>query len=316
VLLALRDIVAVVPEKTVVAFLGDNIYPAGLPPVGDIGRDAAEQALRAQLTAAGLAQALFVPGNHDWGDHSTEGSAAIRRQATWLSEHPRAQVSPQAGCAGPGVHDLNGVRLVTLDTEWWFQEQANLSGCALSEAEAFGAALQEAIAPENGAPVVVVGHHPLRSRGPHGGFFTLADWIYPSRLAFGRWRRIIPPLPGLGPASRWIQRGKQDLGSVEYSGLKRRIVNAFATRPPLVYASGHEHSLQVFEGGAAASLLLVSGAGSTSNTTSVGHDATTLFAHEHAGFMVLDVMSDHALLRVIEPGSQRVRYWREVPLSR
>lgn len=129
VLVALREIASAVPEKTVVVFLGDNIYPAGLPPEDAAGRQDAERALNAQLAAAGSAQAIFIAGNHDWGFSPGEGSASLQRQAAWLKGHS-AQLSPNPGCPGPGIHDFAGARLVTLDTQWWLQSAEERGTCS------------------------------------------------------------------------------------------------------------------------------------------------------------------------------------------
>ena len=97
--------------------------------------------------------------------------------------------------------------------------------------------------------------------------------------------------------------------------MRTRLGDAFRRRPPLVVASGHEHSLQVLDGGAAATLFLVSGLGSSEKATSVGSGDDTLFAHQHPGFMVLDILESRALLRVVEPGEGGVVFWHEVPLT-
>src|SRR5690606_32767865 len=61
---------------------------------------------------------------------------------------------------------------------------------------------------------------------------------------------------------------------------------------PLVYAAGHDHSLQVFDGGRThARYTLVSGMGSRSSD--VGSNRRTLFAHSNPfapGFMEIDFL--------------------------
>ncbi len=55
------------PEKTVVAFLGDNIYPSGMPKESDRYRAEAERRLNEQLRVLreSGAEGWFIPGNHD-----------------------------------------------------------------------------------------------------------------------------------------------------------------------------------------------------------------------------------------------------------
>jgi len=315
VLESLRDTTRNVADRTVVVFLGDNIYPAGLPPAGSPDRGEAEAALAAQLAAAGKARAIFVPGNHDWANAKADGLAAVLRQAEWVDTVATAEFSPRAGCPGPVIHDLRGVRLVTLDTQWWLHQHQRGRGCPNPDTTAVIAALREALAPTDGRPVVVAAHHPLRSRGHHGGFYSLGDWIFPSFFAEGRWRWLLVPAPGIGPLVRRIARSDQDFGSTGNGIMRNQLTNALRVQPPLVYASGHEHTLQILDGGGIASLLVVSGAGSSVKATPVGSDESTLFAHQSTGYMILDILPDRALLRVVEPRHEAVVYWRTIPLD-
>src|SRR5213075_968007 len=64
---------------------------------------------------------------------------------------------------------------------------------------------------------------------------------------------------------------------------------------PLVYAAGHEHSLQVFEGERGPRYLVVSGLGSHEKAMPVGRAWNSLFAHSNSetpGFVTLDVLRD------------------------
>jgi hypothetical protein len=79
----------------------------------------------------------------------------------------------------------------------------------------------------------------------------------------------------------------------------------------LIYAAGHDHSLQVIEMQRGVKYMLVSGAGSASKISEVGHGENTLFAHSHPGFMAVDFLENgRVLLRIIEPGKGVVfRKW-------
>ena len=315
VLSLLRDSVGAVPTRTTVVYLGDNIYPAGLPAETAPSRAGAERALLAQVNAAGSARAVFVPGNHDWANAKSGGLEAITRMSLWLDAFPNAELSPTAGCPGPEFYELPGVRLITLDTQWWLHEHERGSGCAQADTAQVLGALAEALETQDGRPAVVVAHHPLESRGPHGGFFTLGEWIFPAHMANGKWRWILLPLPGVGPLVRWFVRTDQDFVSSGNSRMRHRIADVLRANPPLAYAAGHDHSLQVFDGGDLATLLMVSGLGSSEKATSVGSNEQTLFADQHSGFMVFDFLPGRTLLRVMEPKPDPVVYWREFPLG-
>jgi hypothetical protein len=88
---------------------------------------------------------------------------------------------------------------------------------------------------------------------------------------------------------------------------------------PLIYAAGHEHSLQVFRSRRGPRYLVVSGLGSASKATPVGHDGASLFAHsdhEQPGFMQVDFLRDGRVrLAVIEcaPGApDGVEVWAQL----
>ncbi len=74
-----------IPSATIVAFLGDNMYPEGMTARY---RSQADQRILPQIVAAtgAGARALFVPGNHDWADRSREGYEAVRAQAGYVDD--------------------------------------------------------------------------------------------------------------------------------------------------------------------------------------------------------------------------------------
>ena len=78
----------------------------------------------------------------------------------------------------------------------------------------------------------------------------------------------------------------QDLIEPNYHEMVRVLGEVLAENPPLAMVGGHDHSLQIIEGGDEARLIVVSGAASKiSRVTSI---EGTLFAHAHRGFIVFD----------------------------
>jgi hypothetical protein len=83
--------------------------------------------------------------------------------------------------------------------------------------------------------------------------------------------------------------------------------------------AGHDHSLQLVDGGDVARLLVVSGAGSSPQITGVTTIEGSLFAHAHAGFVVLDFFAtddpgDALLVRIVETRQPRPVYTLGVDL--
>lgn len=307
VLEALADTVASVPDRTLVVFLGDNIYERGLPPEGP-GRAEAERRLRTLIATLGdRARGLFVPGNHDWDESGPDGYQAVIRQARLVTESDPSRLLwlPEGGCPGPAlVPDLAGVSVVALDTQWWLHKYAKpTTACTAGDTEAVARGLESMLAEADG-DVVVVAHHPLQSTGKHADDASWKDHLFPLRNARARsWF----PLPVLGSLYYWIfkplTRTEQSLQHSKNREMRTVLDAAMASSRPLVYAAGHDHSLQVFEGAGSARYVLVSGAGSVSKVTPVDKNDQTLFADARPGFMVLDFMTDDSvLLRVVQPG--------------
>jgi hypothetical protein len=309
VLQALGEALHQDPGHSLVVFLGDNVYPRGLPDSGSPNRAEAERRLDAQIDVVvnSGARGIFIPGNHDWDRFGPDGWNAIRRQGEHIAERGqgRVELQPQAGCPGPVIRNQGErLRLVLLDTQWWLQAGAKphdaASGCPTYAEVAMGNALGEAIQAGPGRHVVVLGHHPLRSGGEHGGYFGWQDHLFPLRNA-APWLWI--PLPVVGsiyPLARSHGLSSQDLSGHANLIMQHAFAEAFAARPPLIYGSGHDHGLQVLDQGPAR-YLLVSGAGIYHHEGPVHGIDGTLYARRAAGFMRLDFLTDGRVrLGVIE----------------
>ena len=297
VLDALRQDIGSHGSEPVVVFLGDNAYPRGLPAPGRPGRRAAEFNLAAQarvITSTG-SRGFFVPGNHDWAKHGDDGWDAIRRQARFIDSVAAgaASLEPRDGCPGPVVVDIGPrLRLILLDTQWWLHpgprpEHPN-SSCASDSDKEVTDSLRSALTSSSGRMVVVAQHHPLMSGGVHGGYFGLVDHIFPLRAIKSSLWIPLPLLGSLYPTARAEGISSQDLGSRAYRHMIRSLGAAFRAAPPSLNAAGHEHNLQVIEGGPAR-LHLVSGTGIYDHSGPAVAIRGTLFARRASGFARLDI---------------------------
>jgi hypothetical protein len=73
--------------------------------------------------------------------------------------------------------------------------------------------------------------------------------------------------------------------------MREAVAAAFRAAPPLVYVAGHDHGLQVLEGGAAR-YQLVSGAGTYGHLSPLRGIQNTRLALAESGFMRLDIAKD------------------------
>jgi hypothetical protein len=296
-------------SERVVVFMGDNVYPRGLPLPGEPDRKEAERRLATQLTVVTRAgvKGYFVPGNHDWARYGKDGWNAIRRQQAYVDSagEGRVRFLPAGGCPGPSVVDLGRrVRLVLLDTQWWLHHgpkpvDPNSNCPADSEGEVVDS-LHQALAGAGGRLVVVVAHHPFASGGQHGGHFTWQDHLFPLR-SVAPWLWI--PLPWIGslyPAARREGISSQDIPSTAYQRLIAALRRAFSGGGPALYAAGHEHNLQVIAEGPAR-LELVSGGGIYGHNGAAVRIHGTRFARQASGFARLDVpIAGRARLALLE----------------
>jgi hypothetical protein len=304
------------PQRTRVVFLGDNVYENGIAAPDRPGYGESVGFLQAQIDAVKHSSALafFVPGNHDWGKGGEEGQAALARQEALVQrELPGSGgLWPSQGCPGPASLDLDGMRLIALDTQWWLRREAvSIGHCPCQDSAAVLAELERLLASAGDRQVLVLAHHPLASHGPHGGFFDWKDHLFPTRRLHSRLWLPLPLLGSLYPLARRQWPPSQDLASPAYRSMSAALRGVLARHRPLIYAAGHDHNLQVMEGDAASAYYLVSGSGSAAKATAVTHGDNTLFAHLHPGFMAIDLLEDgRVFLRVVEPEAAAVVFAR------
>jgi hypothetical protein len=300
VFMALRAAAASAPHAVIV-FLGDNIYPSGMPDSAAPKRRAAERVLTQQLRVlqASGARGFFVPGNHDWDGMQPGGWDAIRRQERFIAAAGGDPVLlPAGGCPGPAVVDVGAVvRLVALDTQWWLQDgpkpEGPTSSCSAGSQGAVIDSVRSALRTAGKRAVVVVAHHPLASGGAHGGHFGWQDHVFPLRN-IKSWLWI--PLPLIGsvyPIARAEGISSQDIPSPAYTRMRAALDSAFAgaLAPPLIYAAGHEHTLQVIAG-TSTRYVLVSGTGTFGHIDHVTALDSTRFARSASGFMRVEFLRD------------------------
>ncbi|RAJ04279.1 outer membrane protein assembly factor BamA [Chitinophaga skermanii] len=287
-----------------VLFLGDNVYPRGVPDSFSRKYPKAKEILDYQvsLLKGGKAKGIFVPGNHDWNKSKPGGWDQIRRQQQYVdSLHlPNVEFQPKDGCPGPVAYMIgDDILLIVMDTEWWlfpYDKPDRTSGCDCKTPEDVILSVSEMAARYPHKMVVFAAHHPFRSYGPHGGYYTLKQHIFPL-TDLKPWLYL--PLPVIGsvyPVTRGVFGTKEDIPHPLYQKLIKGVENALPKDVPTVFVAGHEHTLQYIED--AGRHYIVSGSGA--KDTRVKQGKKSQFASKVHGFTALEQLED---------GSVRVRYF-------
>jgi len=277
-----------------VLFLGDNIYDDGMV---EEKRAEAQRILGQQLAAVS-SRKVVIPGNHDWGMNPAEQNiAAILNQQAYVDSWPagNAIFTPRDGCIGPEKVVLaqrqNGmprVVLLLLDpTPFMSPGLRELCPRDISD-EAHFAALEALLAEHSDDFVVVASHYPMITGGPHGG------------LSYGFPVNILVSFFG------WLYGGLGNTYEPLYAEWISRTQDVLRSNPPLLYAAGHDHNLQILESQGEVGVHVVSGAGAPQRVSTVTNIPETIFAHAAPGFFVLDIGARDSepvvVLRVIENG--------------
>ncbi|MEO1023745.1 MAG: metallophosphoesterase, partial [Bacteroidota bacterium] len=287
-------------KNSAALFLGDNLYPAGLPDSSDPDRSYYEDRLKAQLNTVQnfKGKVIMVPGNHDWHDGGPEGLQRVREQERFVEEYlDRGNTFlPDDGFPGPvdlklADEDKTGlpgdIRLLAIDTQWWLHGHEKPFGDTgeydLHDGGDFLTEFDDLLKKRRKDFLIVAGHHPLITHDNHGGF--LPPDIHWKPPVFGSLYALYRRVFGL----------PQDVNHHKYRQLSERLQEMMMLNDHLIYTSGHSHNLQyhVLRHPRTTQHFLVSGAGSKESYVAPGRGAD--FTYAGKGFMVLKFFKDGSI---------------------
>lgn len=278
-------------KDSAVFFLGDNIYPKGMPAPGAIGRNKAERRLKVQLDALEgfKGRICFIPGNHDWLKGKKGGAEANDRQQEYIEDLlGEGSFLPRNGCPGPSlVLERENLVVFALNTQWWissgFKPIGQEHNCVASDKADFFKKLEAALDAYPQRQKMVIGHHPLYTDAVHGGKFLPRHHLFPLTLYHPDAWIPLPLFGSLFVAYRKFIGAREDVAHPKYRKLRRKLIKLFAKFPDLIYASGHEHNIQYIHRNK--NHFIVSGAGSKLSYVRPGK--YSIFAHPYKGFFKL-----------------------------
>ncbi|WP_040280260.1 metallophosphoesterase [Psychroserpens damuponensis] len=269
-------------------FLGDNIYPSGLPAKDEEGRAEAENALEGQIKSVKdfKGEVLFIPGNHDW---YTDGINGLKRQEKYIEEAlGKNTFQPENGCPLESIDVSETIQLIAIDTQWylenWNENPAINDKCEIKTRERFFEELEGELKKAQNKTIVLAMHHPMFTNGIHGGFYAARKHLYPtqSKIPVPVFASLLAQIRTQGGVSI------QDRYNERYNKLMNRLETLAFESENLVFVSGHEHSLQYIE--QERIKQIVSGSGAKESAAQLSDNG--LFSYGKQGFAELTVYKD------------------------
>jgi hypothetical protein len=299
VLKAFKERLNKADKNSTAIFLGDNIYPAGLPdPIDSTQafRTAASH-LDAQISTLDnfKGNKYFIPGNHDW---YTEGLVGLKREQKYIQNKLDSDevFFPENGCPIETIEINDDVVVIAIDTEWyltnWDKRPDINDKCTIKSRDKFLLEVEDAIKDNRERTTIIALHHPMFTYGSHGGQTSLKQQLYPSSSKI--------PLPVLGTVANVLRKTAgpsiEDNNNKMYRELRNRIATLAQFSDKVIFVSGHEHSLQyIVEKNTP---QIVSGSGAKKGNTRLLNGSE--FSTGEMGYALLEIYKD---------GSSKVRFY-------
>ena len=292
-------------------FLGDNIYPAGLPSENNEKRADAENGLNAQIKAVKnfKGKVVFIPGNHDWYANGLKG---LKREEKYIEDAlGKNTFLPEDGCPLKSVDVSKSIQLIIIDTQWYLEDWNNNptinDDCEIKTRERLFLEIEGEIKKAQNKTVVFAMHHPMYTNGTHGGHFAASKHLFPFQQKI--------PLPIIGSLITQIRTqggvSVQDLYNERYHNLMKRLETIALDAENMVFVSGHEHTLQYIENNSIRQI--VSGSGSKESPVTL--DKNGLFSYGKQGFGELTIFKDGSTwvkMFGVENGKEKLLFQKEV----
>ncbi|MDZ4748859.1 MAG: metallophosphoesterase [Saprospiraceae bacterium] len=291
-LTAIRERLKEAQSDDVILFLGDNIYPSGMPEdKADGKRKAAEESLQAQIDVAKEfnGKAIFIPGNHDW----YSGTAGLEEQQKIVEKAlGKKSFMPGSGCPLDKFEVSEEIVIITFDSEWyladWDKHPKINDDCPIKSREGAIAEFKSLINHYQDKTIIVAIHHPLASNGSHGGQYPLNPLKVPLNLI----RRTSGAIP-------------EDSNHPLYRALSNKITTILqGYTSNSIVVSGHDHNLQyLMKNGIP---QIISGAGSKVNPVRHYKNCNGNFGYAGEGYAILNIQSDQQTILFYDAQNQLI----------
>ena len=199
----LRQQLSQAPKDASLIFLGDILYPNGMPSKNHPKRKIQEARLipQLELIKSFKGKSIIVPGDRDWHNGGTNGWDQVRFEEEFVEDYLKEEdvYLPKAGYPGPVEVKLDkGVYLILFDFQWMLHRwNKPLQDHPLETQNEFDVLIEisDLLEKHKNHHVILASHHPIISYGAYGGNFSLKQHLFPFTDIH---RSLYLPLPGLG----------------------------------------------------------------------------------------------------------------------
>ncbi|AZA53355.1 metallophosphoesterase [Chryseobacterium sp. G0201] len=277
-------------EKSMLIFLGDNIYPSGMPQESDKDYALAKQKLENQLsiTKNFKGKTLVIPGNHDWY-HGLDG---LKAQEDFVKSYLNDKKSflPKNSCPIDDINLTKDIKLIVIDTEWalinWDQYPGINKNCNIKTREDLFIEFKDLVNKNQDKRIIVALHHPIISSGTHAGYTSPKSHLFPLKSKV--------PVPGVASLINVLRSSSgaslEDINNQHYADLANRLKSIVQEKENVIFVSGHDHNLQYHE--ERNIRQIISGAGSKTDPATIAEKSD--FSYGGNGFAVLNMRKDQS----------------------
>lgn len=274
-------------NATTLLFIGDNIYPLGMPDADSNERKLAEEKLNHQLDLSRSVngKTVFLAGNHDWYN----GLDGLIAQKDYVERVlGKKSFMPRKYDAIDAIEVNDQLTIITIDSEWFIQNwdrHPNINEESfIKTREDFFEEFRSLINKNQNKITLIAIHHPMISNGSHGGYFSARKHLFP-------YKNI--PLPLLGSIGNYLRKtsgaSPADTQHTYYRMLIDRLTTLTQNQEQVVFVSGHEHNLQYIESDGIKQVI----SGSASKTEEARSLQRTSYSIGELGFATIHLFENN-----------------------
>jgi hypothetical protein len=277
-------------KNSMLIFLGDNIYPNGMPKESDKEYPLAKQKLEDQLSIVKNfpGKTLVIPGNHDW----YSGLDGRKAQEDFVKNYfnDKKAFLPKNSCPIDDISLTKDIKLIVIDTEWallnWNKYPGINKNCDIKTREDLFIEFKDLLNKNQDKQIIVALHHPIISTGTHAGYTSAKSHLFPFKSKI--------PVPGVASVLNVLRSSSgaspEDINNQHYADLTNRLKSIVQDKDNIIFVSGHDHNLQYHADRNIRQII--SGAGSKVDPATIGE--RTDFSYGGSGFAVLNIRKDQS----------------------